>query len=192
MVRRSIRTSLCNKNSTVSQSVHQHCRTQLNDVGGHCVNTSNIVQKVSYRKGIVDVIRPGQRKNSQATTTITKRISKKKYKQKLRRQRHITNHPCSNESPLQQVKVEPRRNDSSESISVEAISPLSAKVAIPSTNTDDEPQEFNESNKTSSFEDVQLDTEDSGHDDLSYDRIDIREVQGVSSNVHNHSDCIIC
>ena len=201
MVRRSIRTSLCKKNSTVSQNVHKHCSTQLNDMGRHCGNTSNIVQKVSYRKGIVDVIQPGQRNNSQATTTSTHRISKKKYQQKLRRQRNITNNQCSvsSESSLQQVEVEHGKHTLSESTSVEVVSPRNAKIAIPRTsNADHETQEFNKSNMTVVFEDVQLNTEDKNHsdyDELSYDRIDIREVQAAeSSNIsrNNHSDCIIC
>jgi len=206
MVRRSIRTPLCTKNSAVSPEVHTHCRTQLGDVGRDCGQTSNIVQSVSYRKGIIDVVRPGQRNKSKANTSVVQQISRKKYKQKQRRQRHLAN---LSTPVTREVSTQPLEAASSESTSVingstqslEAASSESASIINGSTQAlradSDDSSESTYSRTNLVFEEVELDTDWSNQtdfDESSYDRIHVEEAQVASlhSTQATGSDCIIC
>lgn len=187
MVRRSIRTPLCTKTRAVSPEVHTHCRTQVGDVGRDCGHTSNIVQKASHRKGIVDVVRPGQRNKPKANTSVVQQISRKKYKQKQRRQRHLTNLS----TPVVQEVTQPLEASLSKSTSI-----INGSTQALKADSDDS-NKSTESMTSLVFEDVQLDTEDSNQtdfDESSYDRIRMEEAQAASSDTTHTtvSDCIIC
>lgn len=188
MVRRSIRTPLCTKTSAVSPEVHTHCRAQLGDVGRDCEHTSNIVQTVSYRKGIVDVVRPGQRNKPKANTSVLQQISRKKYKQKQRRQRHLANLSIP---VVREVSTQPLEASLSKSVSV-----INGSTQAMKADSDDS-NESTDSMTNLVFEDIQLDTEGSNQadfDESSYDRIHVEEAQAASlhSTQTTGSDCIIC